>query len=132
MSRRSSNFAWQDGTQFAQPPNLYAAAGRALLLLASALLIAIPFTQSLWTWDRFLHGGHDFETNMLLILASLCLVLVLIRRRNRGLELLFTSLACLGVPQWRPPIVRLARNSRFHGEPIIGPAAVANSLPLRI
>jgi hypothetical protein len=53
---------------------------RFLLVVAILVLTANPVTQNLWTWDRFLHGGHDFETNLILMVAALCLVLVLAQR----------------------------------------------------
>jgi hypothetical protein len=60
--------------------------GLLLLGLTAISLITMPITQHLWTWDRFLHGGQDFETNALLILTALNLVLVLIEccKRNVG------------------------------------------------
>lgn len=51
----------------------------------------MPFTQHLWTWDRFLHGGQDFESGALLILASLCLALVMVKCCKRSVELLLAA-----------------------------------------
>src|SRR5947208_506603 len=31
-----------------------------LLMLIAVSLLTSPFTQGVWTWDRFLHGGQDF------------------------------------------------------------------------
>jgi hypothetical protein len=53
---------------------------RFLLVVATFLLAANPVTQHFWTWDRFLHGGHDVETNLILMVAALCLVMVLAQR----------------------------------------------------
>ena len=61
---------------------------RLLLILAAVVMIALPFTQQVWTWDRFLHGGQDFETTVLLILTSLCLVLVMARACRQVIKLL--------------------------------------------
>lgn len=36
----------------------------------------MPLTEHLWTWDRFLSGGQDFEAGTLAVLMALCLVLV--------------------------------------------------------
>src|SRR6516162_8709462 len=63
---------------------------RLLLILAAVVMIALPFTQQVWTWDRFLHGGQDFETTVLLILTSLCLVLVMARGCRQVIKLLLT------------------------------------------
>ena len=83
---------------FGQPAHLYANMGRLLLVLAALVLIALPFTQQIWTWDRFLHGGHDFETSALLILTTFCLVLVLVRCGHQCVTLIFRSLAGLCSP----------------------------------
>jgi hypothetical protein len=77
---------------FFVPDQLNASMGRVLLLLASILLVALPFTQYIWTWDGFLRGGHDFETNSLLILSVLCLVLVLVQCCRQRINLLLASL----------------------------------------
>lgn len=37
----------------------------------------MPLTQYLWAWDRFMHGGQDFELGALMVLTVLCLALVL-------------------------------------------------------
>jgi hypothetical protein len=80
----------QDWMNVARPGHRYQSFGRLLLVLASVVLVALPFTQQIWTWDRFLHGGQDFETTLLLILTSLCLVLVMARGCRQGIKLLLT------------------------------------------
>jgi hypothetical protein len=51
----------------------------------------MPFTQGLWSWDKFLHGGQDFELGLLIILTCLCLVLLRVQQSElclrRGLVL---------------------------------------------
>lgn len=89
------NTGWSNLIGFAHPAHLYARLSRLLLALASIVLIALPFTQHLWTWDRFLHGGQDFETTVLLIVTSLCLVLVMVRGCRQWLTLLLAFLARL-------------------------------------
>jgi hypothetical protein len=79
-----------DWIGFARPGHWFQSMGRLLLVLASVVLIALPFTQQIWTWDRFLHGGQDFETTVLLILTSLCLVLVMARGCRQVIKLLLT------------------------------------------
>src|ERR1700757_4324517 len=61
-----------------------------LLILTALSLLTSPFTQQVWTWDRFLHGGQDFETTVVLILTSLCLVLVMATVCRQGIKLLLT------------------------------------------
>src|SRR5260370_20383332 len=91
MMHHRFNKGWLTCIGFAYPVPLFAGVGRLLLLMASIVSIAIPFTQLAWTWDRFLHGGHDFETDVLLILTTLCLVLVLVHSCKQGLHLLISS-----------------------------------------
>ena len=131
MHHRFNN-GWLDCIGFAHPVPLFAGVGRLLLLMASIVLIAIPFTQHAWTWDRFLHGGHDFETDVLLILTTLCLVLVLVHSCKQGLHLLISSLDrfLLRLPQLA--IARLARISVFGSDRILAPPISEYNLPLLI
>ena len=93
------NTAWPDSIGFMDSDLLCAGMGRVLLFLASTLSVALPFTQHIWTWDRFLHGGHDFETDMLLILCTLCLVLLMMRGGKQAVNHLFAFLPWL--PPWK-------------------------------
>jgi hypothetical protein len=61
-------------------------AGRALLLLNVIVLILSSFTEHLWTWDRFLRGGQDFELSLLALLAFFCLILVLAQHFRRSVS----------------------------------------------
>jgi hypothetical protein len=90
----------------ADPAHWYAQAARFLLSVASIVLIALPFTQHIWTWDRFLHGGQDFETTVLLIVISLCLAMVLVQSCRQTVKLLITSLSLLFL-RLRQPAVQL-------------------------
>ncbi len=49
---------------------------RLFLVLTAIQLITMPFTQYLWTWDHFLHGGRDFETGALMIVTFVCFALL--------------------------------------------------------
>ena len=60
--------------------------GVTLLVLTAACLLASTITQRLWIWDRYLHGGRDFETGILVILVSLCLVLILMHHCKREID----------------------------------------------
>jgi hypothetical protein len=76
---------------------VYSFIGRLLLIAISISLITMPLTQHVWTWDRFLHGGHDFEFGMLTILTTLSLVLLLAQLCKQGVGLLlsaFCRLSC--------------------------------------
>lgn len=67
--------------------------GRVLLLIVSIELLTMPITQGLWTWDRFLHGGQDFELGLLLIVTCLCLVLLRVEQGKDDLG----SLLAIGI-----------------------------------
>jgi hypothetical protein len=101
-----------------------------LLMLAAVVLIALPFTQQVWTWDRFLHGGQDFETTVLLILTSLCLVLVMARACRQVIKLLLTL--------WSKFLVRctaIFQPSRISATCVnrsAGPPGATYNLPLQI
>lgn len=60
--------------------------GRYLVILVFVLLLTMPMTERLWSWDRFTGGGEDFELGALLILSFLCLVLVLTRQCQQHVE----------------------------------------------
>jgi len=49
---------------------------RLLLFFMAVEAITMPITQGIWCWDKFLHGGQDFELGMLMIVTCLCLVLL--------------------------------------------------------
>lgn len=45
----------------------------------------MPVTQGIWSWDKFLHGGQDFELGLLIIVSCLGLVLLRVQQnRNRA------------------------------------------------
>jgi hypothetical protein len=76
--------------------------GLLLLGLTAVSLITMPFTQHLWTWDRFLHGGQDFETSALVILTALNLVLVLAKCCKQNVGRLLTLWRCFAVVRSAP------------------------------
>jgi hypothetical protein len=120
-----------DWIGFARPGHGFQNVGRLLLVLASVVLIALPFTQQVWTWDRFLRGGQDFETTALLILTSLCLVLVMARGCRQGIKLLLTLWSQLMVRRWSA-ILPLARISATGVDRGAGPPIAMYSLPIQI
>lgn len=56
---------------------------RILLIIISVEVITMPFTQGLWSWDKFLHGGQDFELGLLIIITCLCFVLLRVQQSER-------------------------------------------------
>jgi hypothetical protein len=84
-----------------------------------------------WTWDRFLHGGQDFETTVLLIVTSLCLVLVMARGCRQGIKLLLTLWSQLLVRRCSA-ILQPSRNPAACENRSAGPPIVKYNLPLQI
>jgi hypothetical protein len=78
--------------------------GRVLLFLSAMSLGTMPLTQHLWTWDRFLHGGQDFELGELAVLIFLSLVLVLSCQSRQCLVSVFA--------RWRRHEVARAKNTQ--------------------
>jgi hypothetical protein len=70
--------------------------GRLLVGLTTLLLAVMPLTEHLWTWDKFLRGGADFEFGLLGIAAILCLVLVLSQHYKQVINLLLTMQRLIG------------------------------------
>jgi hypothetical protein len=55
---------------------------RVLLLLVAIESITMPITQGVWSWDKFLHGGQDFELGLLIIVTCLCFVLLRVQQNR--------------------------------------------------
>jgi hypothetical protein len=70
--------------------------GRLLVGLTTLLLAVMPLTEHLWTWDKFLRGGPDFEFGLLGIASILCLVLVLSQHYKQVINLLLTMRRLIG------------------------------------
>jgi hypothetical protein len=68
---------------------------RCLLVLTAISLITMPITEHLWTWDRFLQGGWDFELSSIVLLSFLCLVMVLARCYKYCVDVLLFARSCL-------------------------------------
>jgi hypothetical protein len=86
---------------------------RGLLLLIAVELTTMPVTQHIWTWDKSLHGGQDFELSLLVIVACLCLALLRTEQSKDDLEFLVAIRAFL--PNKRPHnILPLVQSLRWH------------------
>jgi hypothetical protein len=106
---------------------------RALLILTAISLITMPLTQHLWTWDRFLHGGRDFELTTLMILSFLALVLVLSRNLKQCIDSLLSALCILALAcQKRLPFRITRPASKFRTEYVTCSDTGTFSTPLLI
>jgi hypothetical protein len=61
---------------------------RILVALAFILLVVMPITEHLWTFDKFLRGGPDLELGLFALVSVLCLVSVLASHRRQDVALL--------------------------------------------
>ena len=109
--------------------------GRLLLLLSAVSLLTMPLTQHLWTWDRFLHGGQDFELTVLMILTMLSMVLVISQRCRRCIDRLAAQRYLVAGGPKKPGASEISPHrsvSVFPGESVKGPASGVGINPLRI
>jgi hypothetical protein len=86
--------------------------GRVLILLTALLLAVTPWTEYLWHFDNFLHGGQDMELGLLSLLTILCLVLVLLQDSKQRVK----SMAV--IQQWLSSVLDQTdplAPGRFHG-----------------
>jgi hypothetical protein len=118
--------------------NLSSGAGRppvwlavSLLVLSAVSIVTMPLTQYLWSWDRFMRGGQDFELGALMVLTLLCLALVLPRLCKQSVQ----SLVARTCHASR--ILRSLQTSSAGGEFLIFaaipfPASAEYNIPLQI
>lgn len=120
---------------FASAAQWLATMGRFLLMLAAVSLITMPLTQRIWTWDHFLHGGQDFESGMLIIVAILCLAVLLSQLCKRRIDSFFAAWRLFASPlnDCASARLRLARAfSILRTEQPAGSSIDIYSLPLQI
>ena len=79
---------WLRFNAFVQAVDRIACLSWVLLPVIAVELITMPITQDLWTWDKFLHGGQDFEIGMLIIVTCLCLTLLRAEQSRCDLDFL--------------------------------------------
>jgi len=101
-----------------------------LLILTAVSLVTSPFTQGVWTWDRFLHGGQDFESGVLLVLVSFCLLLVLAQLFKRAIDLALAAYSLSARTCGGPAVLGPGTISRRAGD--LSPPARNYLLPLTI
>lgn len=109
--------------------------GRFLLILSAVSLITSPLTQQLWTWDRFLHGGQDFELAVLTMLTFYCLVVVLSNSCRLCVQSLFAPCPLLegNSDERESAAISLHGTLKiFQSEAPAGPASRIFSIPLQI
>ncbi len=124
-----------NATSFACTARVYELIARLLLFAIAVSLMTAPMTQRIWTWDHFLHGGQDFESTALTILAILCLVLVLSHHGKQQVDLLFAARRLFSVICYSRALTRPMRSeavSTFPSERLSSPVSGMYPLPLQI
>ncbi|HEX4064988.1 MAG TPA: hypothetical protein VHZ09_03110 [Acidobacteriaceae bacterium] len=130
----AATIRWVTLIQAINPLWLSIRLSRLLLFLVAIELLTMPVTQQFWAWDRFLHGGQDFELTLLITVSCLCLVLLRAQHCRQRLGLL---LAVCGL--YPGSVVRRAA-CILRREPVVVPGMLAHGtggvplplLPLRI
>jgi hypothetical protein len=114
--------------------NFEFAIGRLLLLTTFVSLTTMPLTQHIWTWDGFLHGGQDFESGVLVILTTLCLVLLLAQHGKQSINFLLAAsyLFSFVCPLRTAAIAQSKMVPAFCAERIPHPVPDAYALPLQV
>jgi hypothetical protein len=64
-----------------------AALGRLMVSCLGIVMIAMLWTEQLWTWDNLCWNGQDCELSVLALFAFLCLVILLAHRCKQSLTL---------------------------------------------
>jgi hypothetical protein len=110
-------------------------AGRLLIALACIVLVAMPWTEYFWRFDKFLRGGQDFELGILALITFLCLVLVLAQRMKRDMTRLLAVRQFFSFFFKDPgsvPAISSKTLETFHSERISCPSSPLCALPLQI
>jgi len=95
-----------------------------LLILTVISLLVSPLTQQVWTWDGFLHGGQDFESSLLILLVSFCLLLLLAQHFKQAVDLALAAWSRMIRASHRPAVEDPA--ARSHGAADSSPPPVRN------
>jgi hypothetical protein len=104
-----------------------------LLILIAVSLLTSPLTQQVWTWDHYLHGGQDFESSLLLLLVSLCLLLLLAQHFKQAVDLVLAAWSRLAHACNGPAVEALgATTSLGASDPSPPPVRNYYRLPLTI
>ena len=133
---RTANTRPPNLSVFARAARAFVWIGRVLLVLTAILLLTTPLTQYLWTWDNFPHGGQDYESTMLLVMAFLCLALVLAQHCRKCVEDQFLAPQCQSSSLSPRPLsagsALAGASSKSHSERGSSPGLEMYSLPLQI
>jgi hypothetical protein len=115
---------------------VWAAGSRVALLLTAILVLVMPWTEYFWHFDKFLHGGQDFELGLLSVATFICLILVMLQHGKREVTLI------LAVRTWICFILRHGADpapgmlcrlvAELHTIAVASPALGRYTLPIRV
>jgi hypothetical protein len=91
----------------------------------------MPLTQYLWSWDRFMHGGQDFELGALMVLSLLCLALLLPRLCKQSVQSLVAR-TCTASRILSSLQTVLSAGRFLISQPVPSPALAEYNIPLQI
>lgn len=128
--------SWLQSEESPDVSVICSAAGRLLIALACIVLVAMPWTEYFWRFDKFLRGGQDFELGILALITFLCLVLVLAQRMKRDVTRLLTVRQFFSFffkdPAGSVHAISSKTLETFHSERISCPSSPLGTLPLKI
>jgi len=104
-------FAWAHFSAIFEIARSAVCCSRVLLLLIAVESISMPVTQGIWSWDKFLHGGQDFELGLLIILTCICFVLLRAQQSDRN-SILFAVTSTLVVRSQKQPAAAFFQGTR--------------------
>jgi hypothetical protein len=110
---------------------------RLVLLLTALLLVVMPLTEYLWTWDRFLSGGQDLEFGLLGIAAALGIACILSMHTEESITVLVAARRVISLILQRALGLFAGSTSallswRYPSETIPDPSLDLFNLPLQV
>jgi hypothetical protein len=113
-----------------------AASGRVLLMLTALMIVVMPWTEYVWSFDNFLRGGQDFELGLLSLAALLCLVVVLLQHGRQNVAFLLAIRRWLSFVNRDPDSMSLRSLygllAAVHASPLPSPALGMYNLPIQV
>ena len=110
-------------------------AARVTISFATLLIIVMPWTECLWSFDKFVRGRQDLELTLLAVATVVCLILFLMQRARAIIALALSSLQWLCLVQHGDPAMPGSFSgliAAIHAGPLPSPALGLYNLPIQI
>ncbi len=115
---------------------VWAAGSRIALLLTAVLVLVMPWTEYFWHFDKFLHGGQDFELGLLSVATFICLILVMLQHGKREVTLILAirTWICFILQRDDDPATGMLSRlvAELHPSAFALPALGRYTLPIRV